>query len=196
MPPDQSTDALQPDAEYLARIGRTHADLGIPAGVTAARGLPLCPEANDLVISEIDESGKEHLLTPDAAAAWHTLRDEAGQDGIKLEIISAFRSFDRQVEIIRRKLSEGLSIEAILTEVAPPGFSEHHTGRAADVNTPGCEAFEEAFEQTAAFGWLQANARRFGFFLSYPRGNACGYVFEPWHWCYRQDAVEVPHTRT
>ncbi|MNW15580.1 D-alanyl-D-alanine carboxypeptidase [compost metagenome] len=45
---------------------------------------------------------------------------------------------------------------------------------------------EEVFEQTPAFAWLQANADRFGFVLSFPRGNACGYLYEPWHWCYQQ----------
>jgi D-alanyl-D-alanine carboxypeptidase len=174
-------------ADYFTRVDATLSDLGIPPGLIAARGLLPCAEANNLVIAEVDESGREHLLTRDAAAAWRELRDVANQDGLKLEIVSAFRSFDRQVEIIRRKLGEGISIEAILSVCAPPGFSEHHTGCAVDVTTPGCEPLAEAFEHTAAFGWLQANARRFGFFLSYPRGNACGYSFEPWHWCYRQD---------
>jgi D-alanyl-D-alanine carboxypeptidase len=184
MPPDQSPGAME---GYRARIAGTHADLGIPAGAMDARGLPLCAEAGDLVVAETEESGKQHLLAPDAAAAWQALKDAARRDGVVLEIASAFRSFDRQVEIVRRKLGEGTGIDAILCEVAPPGFSEHHTGRAIDINTPGCEAFEEAFEQTAAFDWLQMNARRFGFFLSYPRGNACGYIYEPWHWCYRQE---------
>jgi len=29
------------------------------------------------------------------------------------------------------------------------------------------------------------NAGRFGFALSFPRDNAEGYVYEPWHGCYR-----------
>jgi D-alanyl-D-alanine carboxypeptidase len=179
-------------AQYLARVDATLSDLGIPPGLIAARGLLPCAEASELVIAEVDESGKEHLLTPDAAAAWRQLRDAANQDGLKLEIVSAFRSFDRQVEIVSGKLEQGISIEAILSVCAPPGFSEHHTGRAVDVTTPGCEPLEATFEHTAAFEWLQANARRFGFFFSYPRGNAFGYIFEPWHWCYRRDPATAP----
>ncbi|HEX7650108.1 MAG TPA: D-alanyl-D-alanine carboxypeptidase family protein, partial [Noviherbaspirillum sp.] len=28
-------------------------------------------------------------------------------------------------------------------------------------------------------------AGRFGFTLSYPRGNTYGFIYEPWHWCYQ-----------
>jgi hypothetical protein len=42
--------------------------------------------------------------------------------------VSAFRSVERQAEIVRRKLAAGGRIEEILTVCAPPGFSEHHTG--------------------------------------------------------------------
>jgi D-alanyl-D-alanine carboxypeptidase len=175
--------------DYLARIGAAHASLGIASGVAAVRALPLCLEARDLVVAETDAEGGEHELAPEAAIAWHRLKHAAALDGIVLEIVSGFRSFDKQVEIIRRKLGEGTPIAAILTVVAPPGFSEHHTGCAVDVNTPGCDAFEEEFEATAAFSWLQENAPRHGFHLSYPRGNASGYVYEPWHWCFKARAV-------
>jgi zinc D-Ala-D-Ala carboxypeptidase len=69
---------------------------------------------------------------------------------------------------------------------APPGYSEHHTGRAVDLGTAGCAALDQAFAQTPAFAWLQRHAQRFGFYLSYPRDNAEGYLYEPWHWCFRR----------
>jgi D-alanyl-D-alanine carboxypeptidase len=56
-----------------------------------------------------------------------------------------------------------------------------------DINTPGCEARQEPFERTAAFDWLCAHADRFGFGMSYPRGNTLGFIYEPWHWYYRAD---------
>ncbi len=52
------------------------------------------------------------------------------------------------------------------------------------------ETLEIAFEDTAAFRWLRSNADRFGFRMSYPRGNAGGYQYEPWHWCYRPAATD------
>lgn len=162
--------------------------LGIPMKLISQKGLPFHAEAERLVVAEIDEQGKEYLLTPVAASAWHRLKHAAKNDGIVVEIVSAFRNIDRQIDIIRAKLDRGMPIETILTLSAPPGYSEHHTGCAVDINTPGCVATEEPFEHTDAFRWLQDNANRFGFYLSYPRGNSLGFIYEPWHWCYRDHA--------
>lgn len=106
-------------------------------------------------------------------------------DGVVIQIGSAFRSVDRQAEIVRAKLVEGLSLDAVLCVSAPPGYSEHHSGRAVDVTTnEGAAALELEFENTQAFRWLSKNAGRFGFVLSYPAGNPQGYDYEPWHWCF------------
>jgi D-alanyl-D-alanine carboxypeptidase len=74
-------------------------------------------------------------------------------------------------------------LDDILAVNTAPGFSEHHSGRALDLSTPGEAAAEESFESTSAFAWLCAHAARFGFVLSYPRDNPHGIVYEPWHWC-------------
>ncbi|MFX5776691.1 D-alanyl-D-alanine carboxypeptidase family protein, partial [Acinetobacter baumannii] len=50
---------------------------------------------------------------------------------------------------------------------AAPGFSEHHSGHALDIGTPGDAPAEESFETTDAFAWLQAHAGGHGFHLSY-----------------------------
>lgn len=161
--------------------------LGISFELIAKKGLQFHPEARELLIAEVDAQGKEYFLTPAATHAWHQLRQTAQQDKIVVEIVSAFRSIERQIDIIRVKLDRGMPIETILTLSAPPGYSEHHTGRAIDINTPGCVATEEPFEHTDAFRWLQSNAGRFGFHLSYPRGNTSGFIYEPWHWCFHKD---------
>ena len=76
--------------------------------------------------------------------------------------------------------------QAIIPAIIPiPGFSEHHTGRALDLSTPGSEPLSEAFDQTAAFDWLNTHARRFEFSMSYPRNNTTGINYEPWHWACR-----------
>jgi D-alanyl-D-alanine carboxypeptidase len=162
--------------------------LGISLDLILRKGLQLHPEAQELVIAEADEHGKEYFLIPEAVRAWHRLKQAARQDQVTVEIVSAFRSIERQVDIIRAKLNRGVPIETILTLSAPPGYSEHHTGRAVDINTPGCIATEEPFEHTDAFRWLQVHAGRFGFYLSYPRGNTAGFIYEPWHWCFQNDA--------
>jgi D-alanyl-D-alanine carboxypeptidase len=62
------------------------------------------------------------------------MKDAARTVGISLYIVSAFRSFERQSEIIEQKREKGLSEEDAFKVSAPPGFSEHNTGRAVDIN--------------------------------------------------------------
>jgi D-alanyl-D-alanine carboxypeptidase len=144
------------------------------------RPLPRHRETAELV--EITECGRALKLHPDTWAVWQKLKQQAASVGVELYIVSAFRSVARQAEIIARKRAQGLSDQEIYIYSAPPGYSEHHTGRALDLNTPGCPPLEEAFAQTAAFTWLSDNAALFGFHLSYPRDNPYGLGYEPWHW--------------
>ena len=96
--------------------------------------------------------------------------------------ISGYRSHDYQLGIFERKLGRGQSIDEILAVNAAPGFSEHHSGRALDIGTPGEPPAEDTFEGTGAFAWLRDNAAADGFVLSYPRDNPHGIAYEPWHW--------------
>ena len=172
------------DDRFSGPAGSLLGALGIEPERLAARGLRLCDEATDLVVAETGDDGREHRLTPAAARNWQRMKSAADADGIALAIVSAFRSIERQAEIIRRKLDSGQAIEKILAVSAAPGFSEHHTGRAVDVTTPDFTPLEEVFETSAAFEWLCRRAGDFGFSLSYPRNNSYGYAYEPWHWCY------------
>ena len=163
----------------IAAIGDA---LGITRALLAARGLRACEEADQLVLAERGDDGREHVLVPAAAAAWRKLKIAASRDGIAIFIVSAFRSVERQAEIVRGKLERGATLDEVLAVCAPPGYSEHHTGRAVDLSTPGAPALDIAFDRTSAFAWLVERARDYGFFLSYPRGNLAGYQYEPWHW--------------
>lgn len=160
------------------------AGLDIPPAWIEARGLPRCDEATELVLVGCHAEGRDLHLAPHAARAWQAMQAAAARDGIALVLESAFRSVARQTEILRAKLAAGQTLAQALTLVAPPGYSEHHTGRAVDIGTPGSQALEEDFETTAAFTWLQLHAGGHGFTMSYPRGNPQGYAYEPWHWCH------------
>ena len=166
------------------RVKAMLAALNISIDAIAARSLIFHPEAVHLVIAERDDHGKEHLLVPAAAGAWRAMKTSAAADGVTIRILSAFRTIERQAEIVRAKLEKGLSLESILCVSAPPGYSEHHSGRAIDVTTDGVRPLEQEFEQTEAFQWLSRNAGRFGYFLSFPQNNRYGYAYEPWHWCF------------
>jgi D-alanyl-D-alanine carboxypeptidase len=172
-----------------SRVASLAEDLGISSEYLTARGLSECEEALCLDVAEIAADGRELLLLPAAAKAWRDLKAAAASENISVFIVSAFRSIDRQAEIVRRKLEVGAVIEDILAVCAPPGFSEHHTGCAVDLSTPGSRLLEVEFEHTAAFAWLQAHASEFGYYLSYPIGNQLGYQYEPWHWCFKDTHV-------
>ena len=161
---------------------KLHEELGIPADYGSDRGLPWYDEATELVEVGPNLVGRMQRLTPDAAARWQQMVEAASGDAVRLLIVSGFRSFEYQAQLIRSKLDAGQSIEEILEVIAAPGYSQHHTGRSVDIATPGSRPLTEEFEESDAFAWLNENAGKFGFSMSYPRDNPFGIVYEPWHW--------------
>lgn len=72
-----------------------------------------------------------------------------------------------------------------------PGYSEHgsFSRLALDlINEEGVNGDEsaESFERLPEYQWLSEHAAEYGFRLSYPKGNAAGIHFEPWHWHYEE----------
>lgn len=160
--------------------------LGLDADGYARRtGLTPVHEPTWLAAAGRDRNRRPLWLHVDAARAWRHMQAGARRDGVVLDAISGYRSHAYQLGIVTRKRARGLGFDAILAVNAAPGFSEHHSGRALDIGTPGEPAAEDTFERTPAFAWLVANAAGHGFHLSYPRGNPHGIVYEPWHWCHR-----------
>jgi zinc D-Ala-D-Ala carboxypeptidase len=162
------------------------ASLDINEAILDSRGLGIYEEAelSSLVLVRVAEDGREYRLSADAARAWHRMQDAAKEDGIDLIVLSAFRSIARQTEIIESKLAAGMVIDEVLRSIAPPGCSEHHTGRAVDIGSADHPTLDEDFASTQAYVWLCEHAHTFGFTMSYPQGNVSGYVYEPWHWCW------------
>jgi len=170
--------------EFKERIRRIHRNLGIPESYESVHSLILHIEEQDLVGIETDIFGRPQRLAPTAANTWMAMKEHAQQEGVVLNIVSAFRSVDKQTELIQRKLDSGLPMSEILKVCAAPGYSEHHTGRAIDLTSLGCEPLSEMFDTTEAFRWLKVNAQLHSFKLSYPKGNKLGIAYEPWHWAY------------
>jgi D-alanyl-D-alanine carboxypeptidase len=158
--------------------------LGVPRDHGRTRKLRRVRESRALQFIGLDTQNRPQWMAQRAARAWARMRDAAERDGIVLHVVSAFRSVEYQLGIIRRKLDRGLSMDEILRVSAAPGFSEHHSGRAFDLTTPGFAALEEEFEKSDAFKWLRKHATTFGFRMSYPKRNPHGIAYEPWHWCW------------
>ena len=163
-------------------LRQLHQELGIPEDYNLDGRKPEFEEATDLVDVGPNLVGRMQQLTPGTAARWVEMVTAAAAEGVTLLIVSGFRGVDYQARLIRQKINAGQSLSDILTVSAAPGFSEHHTGRAVDIATPGSRPLTEEFEDSNAFRWLTENADRYGFHMSYPRGNVFGFVYEPWHW--------------
>ncbi len=116
----------------------------------------------------------------DAHDAFNKMKEAAKKDDIKIWITSGFRPYERQ------KYLYELSVKAKGQEhadkyLAKPGASQHQLGTAVDINS-----VENSFANTPECKWLEANAEKFGFSLSFPKGQEekTGYAFEPWHYRY------------
>ncbi len=108
------------------------------------------------------------------------LDDAFYDDDITLKIVSGFRSFTEQSSLKSGyKVVYGSGTANQFS--ADQGYSEHQLGTTVDISTPSETAVFTNFESTPAYQWLVDNAYRYGFVLSYPKGNTY-YQFEPWHW--------------
>lgn len=137
------------------------------------------PEELDKISTKWTVNGREEYIYSKVEPFLKDMLEEAEDDGIDLRVISAFRSFDEQS-----------SLKGHYTTVygsganqfsADQGYSEHQLGTTVDFST---EELGENFTQIGsneAFKWLQDNAYKYGFTLSYPEGNSY-YQYEPWHW--------------
>lgn len=177
------------DTRLTKRISKLHEQLGIPADYASRHRLQPCRECAQTISIGRDIFDREQVMEATAARAWSAMWASAADDNIALQVVSAYRSIDYQADIIRRKLEKGQDMEDILRVSAAPGFSEHHTGRALDLTSPGYEPLEEHFEESPAYEWLQKFAARFGFRMSFPRNNPHALCYEPWHWCWSPTAT-------
>lgn len=102
--------------------------------------------------THVVDAGTPHCLHPHTLAAYVNMQHAAHSDNIDLQLVSSFRSFERQLHIWNRKwsgqtplldvnstpldpskLSDKQKLDAILTWSALPGGSRHHWGTDMDV---------------------------------------------------------------
>ncbi|NJN85243.1 MAG: M15 family metallopeptidase [Leptolyngbyaceae cyanobacterium SL_7_1] len=141
-----------------------------------------------MVVSSYSKNLEQRFerLRSDAALALMQLIDAARADGVWIVPVSGFRDVSRQEMLFESRIDELGSEELAARSVAPPGYSEHHTGYAIDLADGLARArdISISFVQTEAFAWLTEHGEDFGFELSFPRDNEQGVNFEPWHWRY------------
>lgn len=125
----------------------------------------------------------------------------------------AYRAFKRMNQVIEKDLKRPLNITSgyrspayqmyvllyflekyhwdmakALKRAALPGYSEHGYPLRQGVDFGTLEPLSDIrdFVRTEEYKWLKKNANRFGFYLSFHKGNKLGVMFEPWHWHYEE----------
>ncbi len=135
-------------------------------------------------------------MRPEAAVALEDLFEAAAQDGITLYATSGYRSYSTQKAIFERKL-ERMDEKQANASVAKPGYSEHQTGLAMDIEgeTTKGTGLTEAFGESPEGIWTAEHCAEYGFIIRYPKGktNITGYIYEPWHLRYvgKEAAAEI-----
>lgn len=127
----------------------------------------------------LDTRSQEQYFHRNAYPFLEDMLEAAEDDDIDLQVSSAYRSFDTQAEL-KGQYSQTYGTGANAFS-ADQGYSEHQLGTTVDLTTTEVNGPYLAFAETEAFAWLEDNAYKYGFVLSYPEDNAF-YIFEPWHW--------------
>jgi LAS superfamily LD-carboxypeptidase LdcB len=159
-------------------------------------------------------------LLPKVCGAFKKMQAAAAQDNVDIQIVSSYRSFERQLKIWQSKwsgkvtlldvnentidataLSDQEKIIAILTWSALPGASRHHWGTDLDVyDKKSVEQSQydfklvcKEYEQgpcTELNNWLSEHASQFGFNRPYAEYNG-GIAREPWHLSFQASADKM-----
>lgn len=114
-----------------------------------------------------------------AASSYKELILAAKNDGITLESTTAYRSYDFQNTLYTNYVkSDG--VKKADTYSARPGYSEHQTGLAVDLNDPNVTGSRL---NDIDYKWLLNNAHNYGFIVRYQEKYIpiTGYMEEPWH---------------
>lgn len=150
-------------------------------------------EAPEKELESVSADGGIRLRTS-AARAYNDMTAAAAADGVSIEPLSGFRSIKEQESVffdVKQERAQSVTDRASVS--APPGHSEHHTGYAIDIgdgNVPATNLSPD-FENTAAFKWLETNATKYNFELSFPKNNPQGVTYEPWHWRFVGDRMSL-----
>jgi D-alanyl-D-alanine carboxypeptidase len=177
----------------------TEADLDCERAVRGADSLVLVNKSdrhslakrwrpNDLVKlpKSVMKRGRRGALRKEAGRALKRMLGDARSAGHKIRVLSAYRSFRTQKRVFRSKARRYGHRRARRVS-AKAGHSQHQLGTTVDLVAG---RFDWRLTQLFAYApegkWLEKNAHRYGFALSYPEGKEklTGYIHEPWHYRY------------
>lgn len=157
------------------------------AVVNKGRILPSSYVPSDLVVPNVSLGGSAASdnmhMRRSAAEAIEKLTAAASSEGLKLMLVSGYRSYGTQQLLYNGYVNTQGKAYADATS-AQPGHSEHQTGLTADLGTTtGKCQLEACFGDTPEGKWLATNGHNHGFIIRYQKDKTSltGYVYEPWH---------------
>jgi len=156
-------------------------------------------------------AGYATKLQPEVFKQFKKMQKAALKSGIKIKIVSGYRSYQRQLKIWNKKYNkyilEGFSPEETVHKIIEystiPGTSRHHWGTEIDiidakVKMPSKLLVETNYSINGVYSklnnWMKKNAKKFGFYLVYTNSNnRKGFKYEPWHYSYKKLSKPMLH---
>lgn len=162
-----SSSVEQPAVEAFAKAHSTE----VIDGVTYIDGILIVNKTYSLPKSY------NYGLTDETLKAFNKMKNAAAKDNISLEIASGFRSYEEQKALYNEYKAENGQKKAD-TFSARPGYSEHQSGMAMDVN-----GADFSMVGQKDMKWLEKHCAEYGFIIRFPKGkeSITGYSYEPWH---------------
>ena len=172
------TDAM----DILERVSTTDRDLLRKYSKVYFLNENYVPLSLKTIDAKYRSSGATNIqILADVWPKLENLFEDAEDDGLSLLALSAYRSYATQTALKSAyTVTYGSGAN---TFSADQGYSEHQLGTTVDFTTGNTGGALNGFDKTPEYTWLQENAYKYGFVISYPAGNAY-YKFEPWHWRY------------
>ena len=168
------------DYDFYTNVNTLHNYLDITTLVNKYNKLPDNYEIDDLVVLDNEYSNKGEKVRKVIYNDLKKMFDDAKKDNINLNVISGFRTYEKQDTLFNNSIKKN-GIDHALIYSAKPGYSEHQLGLAIDINS-----VEENFKNTNEYKWLKNNSYKYGFIERYPENKEyiTGFGYEPWHYRY------------
>lgn len=168
------------DYDFYTNINTLHDYISITTLVNKYNKLPDNYEIDDLVTLDKEYSKKSEKVREVVYKDLKAMFDKAREDGLNLNVVSGFRTNDKQNTLFTNSVKNN-GLEHALLYSAKAGHSEHQLGLAIDINS-----VNESFKDTEEYKWLINNSYKYGFIERYRKDKEyiTGFAYEPWHYRY------------
>mgnify|MGYP001465627798 FL=1 len=156
--------------------------------------------------NDLEETLKSGLL-PEAYIKFKQMQNDAKEEGVEIEIVSGYRSYQKQKDIWNNKYNKNFengilgikNINRIIQYSTLPGTSRHHWGTDIDIIDKrfvpkGDLLIEKNYAENGIYSqlfyWMKKNSKKYGFYLVYDDSpKRKGFKIEPWHYSYKPLSV-------